>query len=200
MTGLIEFPKKGPKAPDNVITTQPMRLRWGDWATSRIIQVHVQPAAAYEDQRQEDFAAGRALGGVMPAHYSLDGPMHDTALAYLRHKNDAKAQEDITYLSVLMEVLTNIPCPILRTDLIRRVYREVEQLSNRLSHRWHGRSGSFLPPLNLDAGKPQELAERIVAVDNLQTFFAIARDIAQNRHQALAKQYVIYYPGRPPRN
>jgi hypothetical protein len=119
----------------HVITDSPMRLRWGDWRTNQIIQVHVRPAAQYEDQRAEMLAAGQGMPGQMPAHYSLDKGLRDTALALLRHRHRPEAQKQVIYLAALMETLLTAPCPILRTDLIRKVYQEVEQLGTQLGIR-----------------------------------------------------------------
>ncbi len=193
MRGSTEFP--GPPAGDGHIISQgPYRLRWGDWRTVNIIQVHVHPAAIYEDQRQEALAQGRDPGGQMPPHFVLDGGMHETAQAILRHREDEEALRQVNYLAALMEALVNTPCAILRTDLIRRVYQEVETLSNRLGLRWRGRAGHFLLPLNEDALNPQMLEQRVAPLDNLQEFFRTLKEIAGQRHQALAKSYVIYYP------
>jgi hypothetical protein len=103
---------------------------------------------------------------------------------------------EVTYLACLMEALVNTPCAILRTDLIRRVYQEVDRLSGRLALRWRGRAERFLLPLNRDALDPQAFVRRVAPLDNLQEFFQALRAIAQERHQDLAKNYVIYYPRR----
>ena len=182
--------------PDNVITQRPLRLRWGDWRIQQVIQVHVQPAAAYEEQRVRDWRAGRPLGSQMPPHFVLDGGAAETALALMRHREDEDALQEVGYLAALMEALLNTPCPILRTDLIRRVYQEVERLSNRLGVRWGARGGSFLLPLNQDAQNPHWFRHALAPLGNLQEFFATLREIARQRHQRLAREYVLYYPRR----
>lgn len=193
MSDTIRFP--GPPAKDErIISERPYRLRWGDWRTINIIQVHVHPAAIYEDQRQEDLAQGRDPGGHMPPHFVLDGGMQATAQAILRHRQDEAALADISYLAALMEALLNTPCAILRTDLIRRVYQEVDSLSSRLGLRWRGRVGHFMLPLNEDALHPRGFEQRVAPLDNLQEFFRALKEIGAARHQALAKSYVIYYP------
>ena len=202
MSNIIDFPGKGPPPPPspdkNVITQGPLRLRWGDWRTLNIIQVHVQPAADFEDKRAELLAQGKdpvtAASMHMPPHFTLDGGMRDTALALLRWRNNEAAQIETSYLAALMEALVNAPCPVLRTDLIRRVYQEVETLSKKLLLHWRGGSGRFMLPLGEDAGRPDFLKGLLAEVDNLQDFFDLLRDLAEKRHQSLAKGYVIYYP------
>jgi len=156
--------------------------------------VHVHPAAIYEDQRQEDLAQGRDPSGHMPPHFVLDGGMHETAQAILRHRQDEGALLEVAYLSALMEALLNTPCAILRTDLIRRVYQEVETISVHLGLRWRGRAGHFMLPLNEDAMHPKGFAQRVAPLDNLQEFFWVLKEIATARHQTLAKSYILYYP------
>jgi hypothetical protein len=93
-----------------------------------------------------------------------------------------------------MEALVHTPCPILRTDLIRRVYQEVEQLSQALGLRWHGRASHFSLPLNEDAQTPNQFAQTLAPLTNLRQFFATLKQMAEQRYQALAKGYVLYYP------
>ncbi len=171
-----------------------MRLRWGAWRVMHPIQVHVQSAAVYEDQRQDALEAGRDPAGQMPPHFVLDGGLHDTAQAMLRLRTDSGALEDIAYLSALMEALVNTPCAILRTDLIRRVYQEAEALMTRLGLRWRGRVGRFMLPMNQDALDPQAFERQVAPLDNLQEFFRTLRQIAEQRQKILAKDYVFYYP------
>jgi hypothetical protein len=161
---------------------------------SRVIQVHVMAAAIYEDYRQDCLAKGQDPSGQMPAHFSLEDSLADTAMALLRHRGDAARLEEVTYLSLLMEALVNTPCPILRTDLIRRVYQEVDTLSQRLGLRWRGRAQSFMLPLNEDAMRPRALEQGLAQVDNLRDFFNFLRETASARHTMLAKNYVLYYP------
>ena len=179
---------------ENEITRQPMRLRWGDWRTSRIIQVHVRSAARYEDERAESLQKGRGLPGHMPAHYSLDHGMRDTAMGLLRHRNDAEAQKQVIYLAAIMETLLNAPCPILRTDLIRRVYDQVSALSAQLGMRFSGRQARFLPPLHQDAKNPAYLTQLVCRIDNLKSLFDCLQELAGQRYQTIRNNYVIYYP------
>ena len=160
------------------------------------IQVHVGAAAIYEDQREDDLAAGRTPGGQMPMHFQLDGGLNETAQACLRHRADETNLLEVTRLACLMEALVNTPCAILRTDLIRRVYQEVDRLAGRLGLRWRGRVARFMLPLNRDALDPQSFTRRVAPLDNLQEFFRVIKEIAQERHEDLARNYVIYYPRR----
>ncbi|MGD9125065.1 MAG: hypothetical protein PVG60_08220 [Desulfarculaceae bacterium] len=184
----------GEDPPDHVITDSPMRLRWGDWRTTQIIQVHVGAAALYEHQRAELLAQGRQLGAHMPPHFVLDGALRDIALGLLRHCHNPGSQEEVVLLSALMEALVNTPCPILRTDLIRRVYQEVEDLSARLNLRFGGRVGRFLLPINEDAANPGLFSRTLATINDLQHFFTTLREIAEERYQHLRKDYVFYFP------
>ncbi len=199
MNDIIDFP--GPPAPpgsprEHVICDRPLRLRWGDWRTQYILQVHVQSAAVYEDLRAECLAQGRDPSGQMPPGFTLDGGMHHTGMALLRFKDDEERLIEVGYLAALMEALVNTPCAILRTDLIRRVYQEVESMSARLGLRWSGRVGHFMLPLNEDAREPDAFARQVAPLDNLKDFFDTLKHIARSRHESLKKGYVLYYPHR----
>ncbi|MCB2226513.1 MAG: hypothetical protein KQH53_07520 [Desulfarculaceae bacterium] len=193
MDQVITFPGDGR---DYVITDQPMRLRWGPWHTGRVLLVHVRSAALYEEYREQCLEGGQDPSGQMPPHFALEGGTQDTALGFLRHRDDTEAQELVCYLACLLEALLNAPSDILRTDLIRRVYQEVGQLSDRLGFRWRGGEGRFIPPTNQDAADPRQFERMVAPVSNLQEFFALLKDYAVKRYTSLAREYVFYYPGR----
>lgn len=195
MSNIIDFPGQGGgKGPGHIITQSPMRLRWGPWRTSHIIQVHVGAAAAYEDFREECSQSGQDPAAQMPAHFTLNGGLRDTAIALLRFRNNNAAQENVTYLSLLMEILVNVPCPILRTDLIRRVYKEVDRLSSELILRWRSQDGHFMLPLATDAAEPYALAQAIAHIENLSEFFDTIKSLAHKHYQELRNNYVFYFP------
>ena len=194
MSDIIKFPDKGLPGRDNVITTKPMRLRWGGWRSNKILQVHVGAAAVYEDFRQECIAQGRDPASQVPPAHELSGGLRETALALLRFRNSEQQQRRAYYLAALLEALITAPCAILRTDLIRRVYREVETLSEELGLRWSSHSGRLMLSLEQDAKDPDMMSKRLENIDNLSRFFEEIRDISDSRYQTLAKSYVLYYP------
>jgi hypothetical protein len=180
---------------EHVICDQPLRLRWGDWRVRHILQVHVQSAAAYEQQRCEALAEGRDPAGQMPVGFELEGAAAQAAQALLRHRGSEERLVEVGYAAALMEALVHTPSAILRTDLVRRVYQEAEELSSRLGIVWRGDGRShFLLPLNEDAREPDAFARRVAPLANLAEFFATLRAIAAERHQKLKKGYVLYYP------
>ncbi len=204
MNGIIDFPgggsPPGPPGPpsdsyrDHVICDKPLRMRWGDWRTQYVLQIHVQSAAIYEDYRADCLAKSGDPSGQIPAGFTLDGGMHQTAMALLRYRSNEERQAEVGYLAALMEALVNTPCAILRTDLIRRVYQEVDAMSAALGLRWAGRVGHFMLPLNEDALSPNAFARRVAPLDNLKDFFGALKEIANERYQLLKKGYVLYYP------
>lgn len=194
MERVINFP--GGPGRDHVITDQPLRLRWGPWRIGRIIQVHVGAAALYEDYRTDCLAGGKDPSAQMPPHFSLEGGLQDTALALLRHRRDARAQERVCYLASLLEALLNVPSAVLRSDLIRRVYQEVEELSAELSFRWRGGEGRFILPLMQDAADPRRFERTVASLTTLRQFLDTILDLSRARHRALARDYVFYYPPR----
>lgn len=193
MAHTVKFPGSKPDS-KHIITQKPLRLRWGDWRVLHAVLVHVQPAALYENLRDEQISHGIDPGGQMPSHFALDDGMQETSWAILRHRDDAYTQIEILYLASLMEVMIKTSSPILRTDLIRRVYQEIDQLSQKLALRWRGRARYFMLPLNEDVHNPNYLAEAVTNIDNLQDFFTALHSLAESRHSLLARNYVIYYP------
>ena len=194
MSHIIDFPGNKPKKPDNVITDAPMRLKWGDWRTTNILQVHVRSAAGYEDYRAELIKKGRKPGGKMPAHIACTNGLNETALAVLRHRHNQEDLIKVGFLAALMETLVNTPCDILRTDLIRRVYGEVEKLSKSLDLSWRGGANRFMLPLLEDQAQLMDFKRRVAPLNRLNTLFKTLDEIARERQEKLAREYVFYYP------
>ena len=159
-----------------------------------MLLVHVSPAANYEDYREEALAAGQDPSGQVPPGFTLDGGMHHTALGLMRHRANEERLIEVGYAACLMEALVNTPSAILRTDLIRRVYQEAKSVNAALGLAWSGRGGHFMLPMNEDARMPDAFARRVAPIDDLQVFFNTLKDIARERHLALKKGYVFYYP------
>lgn len=193
MSDIIRFPEKSATG-DNVITDSPMRLRWGEWRSTKILQVHVGAAALYEDYRQEALAHGHDPAAQVPPAHTLSGGTRETALALLRFRNSREKQIRAYYLAALIEALITSPCAILRTDLIRRVYHEVETISDELGLRWSSRSGRLMLALERDARDPDSMGKRLHDIDNLSNFFQEVQDISASRYHDLAKNYVLYFP------
>lgn len=194
MSDIIKFPGQSRAGQDNVITTKPMRLRWGDWRSSKILQVHVGAAAIYEDFRQQCLEQGRDPAAQVPPAHDLNGGVRETALALLRFRNSEEKQRRAYNLAALLEALITAPCAILRTDLIRRVYHKVETISDELGLRWSSHSGQLMLALEQDAKDPNMMSRRLEDIDNLSRFFEEVQAISDSRYQALASNYVLYFP------
>jgi hypothetical protein len=191
---IIDFPGSGGR--EHVISDQPMRLRWGAWRIGRIIQVHVGSAAVYEDYRAECLQRGDDPSAQMPPHLDLEGGLQDTVLALLRHRHSQADQEKVCYLASLLEALITVPSAVLRSDLIRRVYQEVDRLSQELSFRWRGGEGRFILPCNSDAGDPRRFERRVAPLKSLADFFETIQTLSQERYKELSRDYVFYFPSK----
>ncbi len=192
MDRVIDFPGNGGR--EHVISDEPMRLRWGAWRIGRIIQVHVGAAAIFEDYRSECLEKGEDPSGQMPPHFNLEGGLQDTALALLRHRSDQEAQQEVCYLASLLEALLNVPSAVLRSDLIRRVYQEVDRLSSELAFRWRGGEGRFILPCNTDARDARRFERQVAPLTSLAEFFGTVRTLSQERYLELSREYVFYFP------
>ena len=119
---------------------------------------------------------------------------------------------DLTVLAALLAVIGySLNDTIVVFDRIRENFRKMrkgtakEIVNISLNHTlgrtlgrltWKGHAGHFMLPVMEDAGNPQRMAKALADVHNLQDFFKTVRSISHERHQALAKTYVIYYPRR----
>ncbi len=145
MAKVIPFPDRS-GGESNLIQNEPFCFRRADWGVREPVQVNSQEAAAFEEKRAKALGQGRPIT-FAPHHLVLRGSLSQTTWALFRAREDESRMRRVYYLAGLMELAIKVPHHLLRTDLIRRVFEQIESLSTELGLRWRRGSEGFLLPL-----------------------------------------------------
>jgi hypothetical protein len=194
MAELIDLTRKFQHI-ENLIASEPLEWRRGDWLTGHALMCTRSESKRFEEHRIEAYQLkGHKHIGFVPNHFRLDDGYFYTVSGLFRHRADEAMMRRVYYLAGLMEGVTNAPSPILRTDLLRRVYQAIMEERERLGVVWRGQVRHFLLPLHVDRYNPNLFYHHIVKAESLKDLYKTIRRETDTQFDILAQHYVIYLP------
>ena len=181
------------KPGNNLIAASPLELRKGEWLSGSAILCTREESEKLESQRKKSTAA-RPLMTLVPDHRTLDGGCHYTCLHLVRFREDETRMRRLYRLAGLMECVTGAPSPVLRTDLVRRFFKIINEEREKLAVSWKGNVRSFLLPLRTEHYNPEVFLETIVAAPSLKELLSGIERETDAQFDLLAAHYVFYVP------
>lgn len=194
MAEIIDFSAKH-KQIQNLITATPVEFRRGDWQAGFAMLCSRNESARYEDHRREALRhPSHHHLGQLPEHLNLADGYHYTVLGLFRHRDKAAAMRRVYRLAGLMECVLNAPSPVLRSDLLRRVYQTITEEREALNVAWRGDVHHFLLPLDLSHYDSKRFFAGIAAAPSLKEFYGFLEAETNTQFDLLCANYVIYLP------
>ena len=194
MADVIDLTSRLPEA-NNLITLRPLEFRKGDWKHGLPLMCTRPESARFEEHRAKALASpGHQHIAYVPNHLSLDDGSWCTLLGLFRNREDESLMRRVYHLAGLMECVTNASSPILRTDLLRRVYQAISEEREALKVTWRGRITHFLLPLHPEYHNPNLFPHLISGAETLKDFFDVNRMETDAQFDVLARHYVFYLP------
>jgi len=133
-------------ADDSTLSLEPFCFRRAGWLLSAPAQVARPEAEVYQERRRQALKAGRPAD-FTPSCLTLKGSLAQTLGALFRFRDNEPQMRQTYFLAGLMEAATSLSHDLLRSDLIRRVFAEIEENSTRLQVRWQSWDQGFLLPI-----------------------------------------------------
>ena len=184
---------------DNLIATEPLELRRGDWPTGWALLCTRVESEHFEDHRRGALGLpGHAHIAFLPVHLKLDGGCHYTLLGLVRNRHDPARMQRVYRLAGLMECVTNAASPVLRTDLLRRVYQNILDEREQLQVVWKGKADQFLLQLYSDHYNRDVFFHRIRSAATLKELYLAVEEQSAEQWRLLCRHYVIYLPAAFP--
>ena len=180
--------------PSNRITETPLKLRWADWQGGNPILVVAAEAERFERHRREVAAKEQAVIANVPNHIVLKDGLEYTLQALLRHREKPDAMREVYFLAGLMECLTKVPQPVLRTVVVRSFYQTVLEIKRRLGVNWHGNARDFLFPLWPMHYDFNQFFQELRTAATLKELYGRIRDGVEEQFLLLGSEYVVYIP------
>ncbi len=182
------------RLPGNRISSETFEFRWADWQAGNPIQCTIGEAEKYEKHRIEAIRNGHQHISFVPSHFSLTGGYFYTIRGIFVYRNDEAKAINVYLLAGLMECIVNSTAPILRTDLLRSVYKKILSLKDTLKVAWQGNINHFLLPLHPDFYNPGRFLSVVNACETLNDLYETIKIETREQYEIIKSTYVFYLP------
>ena len=196
MAKIIEFKEKLPAPPDNLICSKPWEFRSADWESQHFVQMLRSQSARLEKHREKVCTKGEKGVWHLPPHYVLKGGTAYTIQAVYIHRSSETKMRDVYYLAGLIDCMINRTNPLLRTDLIRDIYRKVMTLKSILNMNWYGSLDRVFLPLDMVHYDDSKYKSALTKATNMKALYRAIREGTDDMFDILSFEYVFYTPGR----
>ncbi len=171
----------------NLLSAAPLEFRRGEWLSLSALLCTRQESALLESQPKKSTA-------LVPESQTLDGGCHYTCLYLFRFREDALRMRRLYRLAGLMECVTGVPSPVLRTDLVRRFFKIINEERESLGVSWKGNVRSFLLPLRSEHYDQRAFLSAMSSAPSLKELLDRITSETDSQFDILAANYVFYVP------
>jgi len=192
MAKIITLPDR-PGKNSHLICAEPFDFRRAEWAPLHPAMVHRSQAEVYEGKRQEDLSQGQPLS-FTPSLLSLKGSLEVTCRFLFRARSDQERMGRIYLLAGLTELATRVPHDLLRTDLIRRLFEVVREMSAEMGLRWPAHQEGFLLPLPEALYPPNRFRRRLGQAASYKDLIKTLQEETSLQFDLVAANFVFYLP------
>jgi len=181
---------------DNTLSLEPFCFRRAGWLLSAPAQVARPQAEVYQERRRQALKAGQPAD-FTPSYLTLKGSLAQTLGALFRFRDDESQMRQVYFLAGLMEAATGLSHDLLRSDLIRRVFAEIEENSTRLQVRWQSWDQGFLLPIctqgeNLSTAA--RLQQNLGRARTLKEFLVRLKEETDAQFDLAGRRFIYYLP------
>jgi hypothetical protein len=196
MGKIIKLKDKSDTRSDNLITSCPWEFRRADWESRYFIQMLRSQSIKLEKHRIEIHKMGEKGIWNLPPHFVLKGGMAYTIQGiYSYRKSEKKMREDY-YLAGLIDCMINQVNPLLRTDLIRDMYKKIVEFKSMLNMNWYGHIDQLLFPIDIQFYNQSEYRGSLSRAKTMKELYLLIREGTDTMWAILSCEYSFYTPGR----
>jgi hypothetical protein len=197
MGDLIELSNRRHDPQNDLICLRPFEFRKSDWESAHFVQM----LKLVSEKFRADRSAGRREGKSdplreLPPHFSLRGALSQTVRCLYAFRENEALMREFYYLVGLMDCMINQIHPILRTDLLRDMYKKVFQLRRKLQIHWYGPLDQVLLPLDGRFYNEQEYRSELIRARSLKELYDAIRAGTDEMFDILSLEYVFYCPNK----
>ncbi|MDB9823075.1 hypothetical protein OAC89_05170 [Deltaproteobacteria bacterium] len=187
MGKVINLRKKSYTTPDSLITSNPWEFRRAYWTSKHFIQI----LRHYWDEikTQEEKSA------KLPPHFVIKDSIADTIHSIYNYRNNTGKMREVYYLAGLIDCMINQTNPLLRTDLIKVMYKKIATLKGILGVNWYGQMDQVLLPIDNLFFNQQEYRDRVSKAITIKGLYRIIREGTHEMFDILSSKYIFFTPG-----
>ena len=169
-----------------LLPSGPFHFQKALWRTSHFVQMRLALAEKLE-YRPEGL-------GTVPPHFSLEGGTAFTIRSLYAHRHDEKKMREIYYLIGLTDCMINQVHPILRTDLLRDMYKKVFSMKKALKVHWHGNLDQVLLPIDQEFHDDVSYRSTLTHAATMKELYQAIREGTDEMFDILSLEYVFFSP------
>lgn len=194
MGELIRLPFKAPLLRRNALVAKPWEFRKAHWESSHFVQMLREVADRWEDELGfPDLPESRNVG-VLPPHFTLKGGVGYTIRGMCALRGEEDRMREAYYLVGLLDCLINQVNPILRTDILRDLYRKVFEMKDKLQLHWFGPLDQVLLPIDLALHDASIYRASLNRAATMKELYQRIREGTDAMFAILGRHYVFYCP------
>jgi hypothetical protein len=193
MARIIRLPTRHPERKANIIASRPMEFRKACKPSKYFIQMPRNRAVEFESHYRN--SSGSVPRSFVPWGWELKWGQDRTICSLFKYRENEKTMRQVYYLAGLVDCMINHVNPLLRTDLLRSLYKEAFELKRALDVDWSGRLNEVLLPIETFYYKLDEYKEALVSAETMKELYRTIREESSNMFDVLAERYVFYCPG-----
>jgi len=197
MGKIIDLQDRVQKSSDNLIIAKPWEFRKAYWKTAHFIQMLRSQAAKLEYHHAKINGNGANSIQHLPSHFILKGGMSYTMRAMYASRKNEKKMREVYYLIGLMDCMINQVNPILRTDLLRAMYKKVFSMKEELNIHWYGPVDQVLLPIDSQYFNEFEYRAHLKNACTMEELYRTIRKGTDEKFDILSFEYVFYRPSLP---
>ena len=186
MGEIINLQDKLQRPPGTLISSKPWEFRRASWKTPYFIQMLRSLSEKLEYQQNGSHTT--------PPHFSLKGGMACTIQAMYANRHDDEEMRETYYLIGLTDCMINQVNPILRTDLLRAMYKKVFAMKEALNIHWHGTLDQVLFPIDYQFYDELAYRSSIRKAETMKELYTAIKRGTDEMFDILSLEYVFYCP------
>jgi hypothetical protein len=194
MASVIPLPVRHPRREENIIASRPLEFRKACKSSMYFIQVPRVRASEFED-RFRSGGAGHASALGVPWGWELKFGRDCTIRGLFIHRESEETMRSVYYLAGLIDCMINQVSPLLRTDLLRNLYKETFRLKSSLDMDWSGRLDKVLMPIEPRYYSEDEYRKALNRAGTMKELYCTIREGTREMFDELGERYVFYCPG-----
>jgi len=196
MGHIIKLHDKLETPPDNLITLEPWEFRRADWENAHFIQMLRSQSEKLERHRKEVYQEKNKAIRHLPPHFILRGGMAYTIRGLYMNRNNEGSMREVYYLAGLIDCMINQISPLLRTDLIRDMYKKIMELKNVFNLNWYGQIDHVLFPIDGHLYNLPEYRQTLSKARTMKALYFFIREGTDEMFDIFSLEYTFYTPGR----
>jgi hypothetical protein len=195
MGEIVEIRDRGNPPDDNLITARPWEFRRARWATPHFTQMLRSHSERLEAVHKTRLVRGEKGVAQLPSHYALKGGLASSIRAMYGFREDERRMRQTYHLAGLIDCMINQVNPVLRTDLLRDLYKKVFSMKEELRVNWYGPLDQVLFPIDPWLYNDLEYRSSMTRARTLKDLYEVIREGTEEMFDILSLEYVFYGPG-----